>query len=688
MIEDAGDRSWRDPILTHFTLEIAAAALLTVVVDADQVFAEPRLIETLRARRFDILVFDDAVAFRYAYEMRFRAECGRKSDRALVVVVSVGPAGLERLPFDVVRRARRDLRVLRFGLPDLFTKLAPSVVRDLDRSDLDSLYEAIQSHEPGALGENDTKDFILRHVFEIAPELIKAPTDLLRTLLRRHYGGRRFPPALDARFVQVLRATDRWKEWPLDQLVPEPAAFFAFLQERWPLFVKGRLQAGEAAPKMVRESAVGYEFKFAGPAWLPFDHDDIRVYVDDLFVDGRLTPTTQVRRVEVAGKWLAIGVAGDDSSYQAERLARLLAVVRRDVPTPGDDYATWARRARRWAEAAALRWIAPAGESPAEIEWPETLRAEIEVAFGVWLARHYGSLSSLPSWPMPVMVHHIPHALAHRLQTQGSGSRLALVVLDGTSLAQWVAIEAGIKASLFVEVESAVAFAWLPTLTAVSRQAIFAGEPPFFFTASISTTQQEPRHWRRFWEDQGLRGGAVAYVCQGSQEDDAALLSRVTEEADSSGCRILGIVVGTVDQMVHGAATGADGLQASVRHWVEQGHIARLIEALLRRGFEVVVTSDHGNTEAVGIGKPNVGSIADERGARVHVFRDDITRSSVAARFPGTLTWPQIGLPEDYRPLFAPAQGAFITEGGKTIGHGGGSLDEVLVPFAYIQRKK
>ena len=75
--------------------------------------------------------------------------------------------------------------------------------------------------------------------------------------------------------------------------------------------------------------------------------------------------------------------------------------------------------------------------------------------------------------------------------------------------------------------ESAI-FAWVPTLTAVSRQSIFAGDPPFFFATSIATTQKEPQHWSRFWGDRGLRKSEIAYVCQKSQEYDDAFLHRVS----------------------------------------------------------------------------------------------------------------------------------------------------------------
>ncbi|MBK8211731.1 MAG: hypothetical protein IPK78_19040 [Rhodospirillales bacterium] len=91
--------------------------------------------------------------------------------------------------------------MLTFSLAALFPTLAPHVVAELDRSDLDALFAAQQLHQPGPLGENATRDFVLRHVFEVDPALIKSAADLLRMLLRRHYRGRVFPSSLDDRLI-------------------------------------------------------------------------------------------------------------------------------------------------------------------------------------------------------------------------------------------------------------------------------------------------------------------------------------------------------------------------------------------------------------------------------------------------------------------------------------------------------
>lgn len=136
--------------------------------------------------------------------------------------------------------------------------------------------------------------------------------------------------------------------------------------------------------------------------------------------------------------------------------------------------------------------------------------------------------------------------------------------------------------------------------------------------------------------------------------------------------------------MMHGVVTGAEGFHAQVRHWSETGAFQRLVEVLLQLGYDVVITADHGNVEALGFGKPNVGEVADSRGERVHVFADDLIRKKVQQDYPQTIAWPQIGLPDDYRALIASGRGAFVSEGARNVSHGGISLEELFVPFVTV----
>lgn len=85
------------------------------------------------------------------------------------------------------------------------------------------------------MGDNASKGFILRHVFGIELEHIGNVVELLRALLRLHYNKITIPELLSDRLVQMLKQRGVFHEWPLEEIVPDEKAFFAFLQERWPV---------------------------------------------------------------------------------------------------------------------------------------------------------------------------------------------------------------------------------------------------------------------------------------------------------------------------------------------------------------------------------------------------------------------------------------------------------------------
>ena len=131
---------------------------------------------------------------------------------------------------------------------------------------------------------------------------------------------------------------------------------------------------------------------------------------------------------------------------------------------------------------------------------------------------------------------------------------------------------------------------------------------------------------------------------------------------------------------------GAAGMRNQVRQWAGEGFPAGLLDLLLDGGFSVFLTSDHGNVEAEGCGRPSEGALADVRGERARLYSDPALRSRVKARFPDAVEWPALGLPEDCLALLAPGRSAFVREGERVVGHGGAALEEVVVPVVEIER--
>jgi len=663
--------SWRDQILKEFTPKVAR---LTLVADPDGLLLEEGILEGIRERGFELIPFDDHIAFRYAYESKFRSRWDQGEYTDLVVVLRSQAGDLSRLPYDLLQAGRS----LSFNLGDIFPTLSYPIVTALDRGDLDALYEAQRQHAPGQMGDNATKQFILRHVFGIAPELIKQPSGLLQVLLRRHYSGQRIPSVLDERFIQLLRQSSVFDDWPLETLVPDREAFFTFLQERWPIFLD-HLDTKQAVG--VRENRQPYSFTIEGPVDLPFEHHDIRVYIDNLFVEGLLHSVSHDHAETLSKTWVGIGVQTTPIEDRSRRLGKLTDRLKASIPADDAKYTDWFLFARGWAELVLLINEQPDALLGEISEHAKSLQAQVDVVFTAWLLKRYAGLASLPPAP-PVMLHHLPLFLARQVR-EDRNTKIALIVVDGLAMDQWLVIRNALtsRQSGFRFREQAV-FAWIPSLTSVSRQAAFSGRAPGLFPESIRTTDKEPALWSQFWVDQGLMPNEVVYM-KGLGDGG---LENIAETLSHPKARIAGLVVDKVDRIMHGMEMGAAGMHNQVGQWAKQPYLHTLLDLLLDRGFRVYLTSDHGNIEAVGCGSPAEGAVADLRGERVRIYSDRALRTKVKERFPAAMEWDPIGLPDSYLALLAPARQAFIRDKQRTICHGGISIEELIIPLVQIEK--
>lgn len=702
--------SWRNTILNDFVPNVSK---LTLVADPDALMTEEKLSLELLMRGFDLIEFSDPVEFRYAYESQYRTIWDRGEHTDLVVILRLQSAEMESIPFDLLQAGRK----LSFNLGDLFPALSYPVIEKLDRSLLDAIFEAQHKSPPDHMGDNATKDFILRHVFGIAAELITNEVELLRVLLRLHYGKIQIPTMLSERLIHVLNGYDVFKSWPLSEVVPDDEAFFAFLQERWPIFLSQFGNSNQAQEHLSDEQArqpIGashsdllamptidgehpYGFKYAGPHSLPFDHQDIKVYIDNLFLERKLMPVKNTGVEVDIESWVRSGIITSRTDDNELRISRLFGLVEKGLPTPEARFSDWTAFALKWAELSALIYNEPrittsehktketdSRELPAShgLKFSE-LQQRINQNFYQWLIDHYSSLINLPPIK-PAMLHHVPRRLARGIEGS-SGSRAALIVMDGLALDQWVTIRQHLqKQDATLVMRESATFAWIPTLTSVSRQALFSGKKPFYFPSSINSTGSEDKLWKQFWEGQGLSRLDIAYKNVLGDESVAELVDSIIH----SKTRVVGVIVRMVDEIMHGMKLGAAGMHNQVKQWCLGGFLVALINQLMEHGCEVWLTSDHGNIQCDGKGRPSEGVIAGTRGERARVYPTPELRSQVAGAFPFAHEWQPIGLPTDYFPLIAGGCDAFIKLDETTVGHGGASIEEVIVPLVKFGRKE
>ena len=420
---------------------------------------------------------------------------------------------------------------------------------------------------------------------------------------------------------------------------------------------------------------------FSAKVDVPFEHPDVRVMVDSMFLDGLLHPLAVQGSAVNIPDWAKVGIVQDPLALR-NLVADGIKGILQSLPTLESSHRDWANTSRRFAEVLARFHALDTARAEGLKATIAELQEAIDERLRNWISKHYADLPSLPVVKGPVMVHHVPRFLS--LQRGLGEAKIALLVFDGLAVDQWVQIrEAMAKRAPTLGFDENTCFAWLPTLTSVSRQAIFSGLKPREFAETIESTSAEPNQWSRFWQDQGLRANEVMYR-KGIKR--RGQLTELGMDLSAPSIKVAGIVVDMVDEIVHGAMLGKRGIATQIEGWCESGFVDQLFSLLLDKGFHVYLTADHGNVEAVGQGRPNQGLAPEIRGERVRTYRSETLATESAAANSNTYRIDLAGLPSNFMPLFAAGRTAFMQQGEPAVVHGGISIEELIVPFVKVVR--
>ena len=98
------------------------------------------------------------------------------------------------------------------------------------------------------------------------------------------------------------------------------------------------------------------EAAYPGPAELPFEHHDVRAYLDNLFLEGLLEPVEHFQSQALSETWVALGVRIDPEADHQKRLERLYSALQDSLPSCDARHGDWLTFAKSWAEFLAL-WL-------------------------------------------------------------------------------------------------------------------------------------------------------------------------------------------------------------------------------------------------------------------------------------------------------------------------------------------
>ena len=655
---------WQEGLLNKLALN---ESLCFVINDPDRICYEPyisKAIEQSNATFFDDI---DSIALHLSYE----AWLAKKNAGAFLVRCS--NINEINIPYELFRNSK----TIDFHISEAIEDIDADVLRVIHPEHYQRISTIVKNYRPGKLTKVASLDFVLRHIYKIAPEIIQTDVDVVRMLIRKHYLINDMPEEIEQRLISLLKLDAVFSEWKFEELIPKKALFFEFLQHQWEMYL-----ASLTINNKVKETPYP-----SSKLIVPFDDQDIKVFVDNLFADGLLKP---IKCVGLASEhWAWIGIQTEDDKTKTKHYQHLYETVRSalskmDLKEINADF--WGEQARGLGNLNAISYQIRQKLLPFEIEDLASLNQQVDDSFENWLLQRYGELISIPSIQYPNMLHKIPDWINKKVQR---GQKVCLLVMDGMGFQQWALLRDKLNKCVNIEVDERYSFAWVPTITSISRQSLFSGKKPYYFADSLLTTAKEKALWTNYWEEHGLNSRQVLYA---KKVEDKTSHTDFKDLIGARNIQVAGLVINFIDEQMHGMKAGMSGLNSVVDVWLEQWQFTDKINTLLDEGFEIIITADHGNQEAIGAGRLNEGVKAETKGERVRMYKnEDAAKSSSSSdNLNGkVINWPskKYGLPNGFYPLVSRGCHAFVKAGQKIVGHGGISLHEVVVPLAVIKRK-
>lgn len=250
----------------------------------------------------------------------------------------------------------------------------------------------------------------------------------------------------------------------------------------------------------------------------------------------------------------------------------------------------------------------------------------------------------------------------------------ALLVVDGMNYWQWNLLSKALS-DAHVTYSSNASLAFIPTITAWSRQAIFKGEKPDL----NEDNSKEAKLFELYWLKLGIPSYQIVY--RKIEVNEPFEINTIPSDT-----AILGIVCNDLDNIMHGATMGDEQLKISTQQWIDKSKIVQIISTLRTNGFQIYITADHGNVEAKGLGnltlKDKVGALS--RGKRHLKFSNETLKKN----FVDGNSNLDLGQGKDEMlSVYLKHKEAFTIENTQVITHGGSHFWEVIVPFITINEK-
>ena len=591
-----------------------------IIADQDSLFEYEELQQAFENDGFKLITCKTALAVRLAFELQVR----EAPDKYLIIA----PSNYFPLP---------DIEMLvhfqALGLTKLFPNLDAKAIKGLSFNAL-CLLSNIKPYEE--LSHDKTLKFLLENLYNVDFDTLtnsKAKERILNALITVLLEKNGINEPL-TKFLSTIT-----KPY-FPALVTKGLTkinLVNFIQEQWQSFVD------------------------KGNSELDFNESLLNKSLGYLFAFEYLKPVqVSPKKYESFAKPLKIGIFVDQQGHNDNELEGLIEYLKQQLEIIEDIADQWFKIIQIMANAK-LKYLLSENE---ELKGNyQRIENSFNIRFQRFVDNTYGSLFSLSGVRKPVVVSRILEHINAK-----PAKKKALLVIDGMNYWQWNILAKALS-NADINFTSNASLAFIPTITAWSRQAIFKGDKPDL----SADNSKEAKLFETYWLNQGVPSFQIDFK-KFSVNDPIAI------ESITADTTILGLVCNDLDDIMHGSILGNGQLKTSTEQWIVKSKIVNTISALKTKGFQIYITADHGNIEATGLKnltlKDKLGALS--RGKRHLHF----TNETLLDSFMELNTSIEVG--KKGLSLYLKKQEAFTTENSQVITHGGSHLWEVIVPFISI----
>lgn len=284
--------------------------------------------------------------------------------------------------------------------------------------------------------------------------------------------------------------------------------------------------------------------------------------------------------------------------------------------------------------------------------------------FQFFVNNHYDSLFSMSGLRHPITIDKVQDYIA----ASTKNNKIAFIVIDGMNFWQWTLLKHYLEVEKLT-VEEKPTLSWIPSITAWARQSIFAGKKPDL----TITNRTEGDLFKKYWIDKHKK--------QTYQVSYEAVKNNEKIKVPSSDVTVAGFVTNGLDELMHGNILGYEQLFINTKLWIEKSCICDAVKELRNAGYEVYISTDHGNIEAeltlkLTAGQKTVMLSKSKRFVQFDTEEQAITFIENNKEY-------RLGK-KDKSVYFKDTNG-FGSSGEKVITHGGSHILELLIPVGVIK---